>query len=99
MTEKENQSSVILVVHKLRKKFVKYFHSFTAVADVNFMVKPGECFGLLGVNGAGKSTCFKMLTGHLLPTMGNSWISGFSLSSNRKEVKLVAIIISVMMKA
>lgn len=34
-----------------------------AVDDVALAVQPGECFGLLGVNGAGKTTIFKMLTG------------------------------------
>ena len=34
-----------------------------AVDNVALAVHPGECFGLLGVNGAGKTTIFKMLTG------------------------------------
>ena len=36
-----------------------------AVDNVALAVQPGECFGLLGVNGAGKTTIFKMLTGTL----------------------------------
>ncbi len=34
-----------------------------AVDNFALMVQPGECFGLLGINGAGKTTIFKMLTG------------------------------------
>lgn len=41
-----------------------------AVKDVTFNVKSGECFGLLGNNGAGKSTVFSMLSGELAPTSG-----------------------------
>lgn len=41
-----------------------------AVKDVTFSVKTGECFGLLGSNGAGKSTVFAMLSGELAPTSG-----------------------------
>lgn len=41
-----------------------------AVKDVTFSVKSGECFGLLGANGAGKSTVFSMLSGEMAPTSG-----------------------------
>lgn len=41
-----------------------------AVKNVSFTVKPGECFCLLGVNGAGKSTTFRMLTGREAATKG-----------------------------
>ena len=34
------------------------------------MVRPGECFGLIGLNGAGKSTTFRLVTGALRPTNG-----------------------------
>lgn len=41
-----------------------------AAKNVTFSVKSGECFGLLGSNGAGKSTVFSMLSGELAPTSG-----------------------------
>ena len=43
---------------------------FWAVRDVSFEVKPGECLGIIGGNGAGKSTILKLLSGILHPTMG-----------------------------
>lgn len=49
-----------------------------AVKGVSFGVQTGECFGLLGKNGAGKSTIFKMLSGDLLPTFGT--INFFNVS-------------------
>ncbi len=39
-------------------------------------VPQGECFGLLGVNGAGKTSTFKMLTGDFPPTGGDAYLHG-----------------------
>jgi ABC-type multidrug transport system ATPase subunit len=48
----------------------KNYGDFTAVNDVSFGLEYGECFALLGVSGAGKTTCFKCLTGEILPSSG-----------------------------
>lgn len=45
-----------------------------------------ECFGLLGVNGAGKTSTFKMLTGDEKISLGEAWIRGYSLKNNMHEV-------------
>jgi len=42
-------------------------------------IKEGECFGLLGVNGSGKSTTFKMLTGEISMTDGNAFINNYNV--------------------
>lgn len=52
------------------------FGEFKAADEVSFQVKPGEIFGLLGANGAGKSTVIKMLTGILSPTSGSGQVAG-----------------------
>ncbi|XP_055488379.1 phospholipid-transporting ATPase ABCA1-like [Leucoraja erinacea] len=49
-------------------------------------IPPGECFGLLGVNGAGKSTTFKMLTGDSYVTGGEAFLKGSSILSNMQDV-------------
>lgn len=54
----------------------RVFGDFTAVADVSFTVRPGEIFGLLGANGAGKTTAIKMLTGILPPSGGSGSVAG-----------------------
>ena len=55
----------------------KSFHtSFCAVTDVSFEVQEGETLGIVGANGAGKSTILKLLTGILMPDTGSVQISG-----------------------
>ena len=57
----------------------KYYGSKPAAKDISFEVKRGEIFGLLGTNGAGKSTTIKMLCGLLKPTRGSIRISDIDL--------------------
>lgn len=49
---------------------------FWVVRDVSFTVRPGECLGIIGGNGAGKSTTLKLLTGILRPTRGEITVVG-----------------------
>uniref|UniRef100_A0A667ZMZ8 ATP-binding cassette, sub-family A (ABC1), member 1A n=1 Tax=Myripristis murdjan TaxID=586833 RepID=A0A667ZMZ8_9TELE len=49
-------------------------------------IPPGECFGLLGVNGAGKTSTFKMLTGDSLVTSGEAYLAGKSVTTEIDEV-------------
>jgi ABC-2 type transport system ATP-binding protein len=58
---------------------VREFGGFIAVNKVSFTVKRGEIFGLLGANGAGKSTTFRMLCGLLPATSGHLSIAGKDL--------------------
>jgi ABC-2 type transport system ATP-binding protein len=61
------------------RELVRDFGSFRAVDRVSFEVKQGEIFGLLGANGAGKTTVIKMLNGILLPTGGEGWVAGANM--------------------
>mmetsp|Transcript_24031 Transcript_24031/g.36980 ORF Transcript_24031/g.36980 Transcript_24031/m.36980 type:complete len:101 (-) Transcript_24031:980-1282(-) len=58
-----------------------------AVERASFGVNKGECFALLGVNGAGKSTTFKSLTNVVQPTDGKVNIMGKSISEDFNEVR------------
>src|SRR5438876_11537171 len=53
-----------------------------AVRGIDFAVAPGEVFGLLGANGAGKSTTIGMLTTTIAPTAGSARLSGFDVSKD-----------------
>ena len=57
-------------------KKVKRYTEHYALNDMNFHVKKGECVGIIGTNGAGKSTILKIITGVLNPTSGKVDIEG-----------------------
>ena len=69
------------------EKLTKRFGDFTAVADLNLDVQPGEIFGFLGPNGAGKSTTIRVLCGLMVPTSGRAVVGGFDVSLHPEEVK------------
>jgi ABC-2 type transport system ATP-binding protein len=75
-------SAVIEVDH-----LVKRFGAFTAVDDLSFTVDEGEVFGLLGSNGAGKTTAIRMLCGLLTPTSGTGRVLGVDVGREPEEVK------------
>lgn len=56
-----------------------------AVDGVNFIINEGELVGYIGVNGAGKSTTIKMMTGILVPSGGSCQINGIVPYKNRRE--------------
>jgi ABC-2 type transport system ATP-binding protein len=60
----------------VRSLFRPQFERKTAVDHISFSMEQGEIVGYIGVNGAGKSTTIKMLTGVLLPTSGTARILG-----------------------
>ena len=63
------------------------FGSFTAVDNLSFEVRPGEIFGFLGANGAGKSTTIRMLCGLLKPTSGTAMVGGIDVGRDPEGVK------------
>ena len=65
----------------------KRFGSFTAVDGVSFFVERGSIFGLLGANGAGKSTTIRMLCGLLLPTSGTARVAGYRVNEQPEQIK------------
>jgi ABC-2 type transport system ATP-binding protein len=73
-TVTETDDAIIGVSH-----VQKCFGDFYAVKDISFNVKRGEVFGLLGANGAGKSTTFRMLCGLLPVTAGQLTVAGHNL--------------------
>ena len=60
-----------------------------AVNGISFGVDYGECFALIGSNGAGKSTTFKALTRDILPTTGLITINGFSVRKQFADIRKI----------
>lgn len=69
------------------ESLTRRFGSFTAVDAIDLTVKPGEIFGFLGANGAGKTTVIRMLCGLLAPTAGEAWVAGISVRKRPDAVK------------
>ena len=65
----------------------KRFGTFTAVDHISFSVRPGEIFGFLGANGAGKTTAMRMLCGLSKPTSGTGMVAGFDIAAQPEQVK------------
>lgn len=69
------------------RHLTKRFGAVTAVRDLSLSVREGELFSLLGLNGAGKSTTIKILSGLLEPDAGETLLEGISVQKDPWTVK------------
>lgn len=69
------------------KQLKRTYGDFVAADAVTFSIAKGEIVGLLGHNGAGKTTVMKMLSGYLEPSAGQVVMDGLSLSENLKSLQ------------
>jgi ABC-2 type transport system ATP-binding protein len=74
-----------VVVQDLIKVYGK--DDVRAVDNVSFSVKPGELFGLIGPDGAGKTSIFRILTTLLLPVSGSATVDGFDIVKDYKSIR------------
>ena len=63
----------------------KSFGEVKAVCDLSFLVRDGELFAFLGVNGAGKSTTINMICGQLMPDSGRITIDSYDIHENENQ--------------
>ena len=68
------------------KNLTRTYGSLRAVDDISFTITPGEIVGLLGHNGAGKTTIMKMLGGYLEPTSGSIRVDQFTMDTERRAI-------------
>jgi len=69
------------------KNIVKTYGDVKAVDDVSFEVQKGELFGLIGPDGAGKTSIFRILTTLLLADRGTASVEGFDVVSQYREIR------------
>ena len=69
------------------RNLTRRFGSITAVDGLSLTIDKGECFALLGVNGAGKTTAIRMLCGLLAPTEGDALLMGKNIVSEPAAAK------------
>jgi sodium transport system ATP-binding protein len=74
------------------RQLTKIYHDrkrgqIRAVNGVDFRCEPGRIFGLLGVNGAGKTTCLRLLATILRPTSGTAAVNGFDILTDPEKVR------------
>src|SRR5262245_45662398 len=65
----------------------KHFPGITAVDHLSFDVRPGEIFGLVGPDGAGKTTTLRMLAGVMPADEGTATVAGFEVTSDPEAAK------------
>jgi len=90
IVDRGNRDDVVIQAENLTRNF----GSFIAVNNISFSVKQGEIFGLLGANGAGKSTAFRMLCGLLPVSSGRVSVAGLDFrvaaASARRRIGYMA---------
>jgi ABC-2 type transport system ATP-binding protein len=69
------------------ENLTRRFGDFTAVNAISLRVAPGEIFGFLGANGAGKTTAMRIFCGLLEPTSGRATVAGFDAMTQPEKIK------------
>ena len=69
------------------ENLTRRFDALTAVDHLNLEVARGEIFGLVGPDGAGKTTTLRLLSGLMNPTSGRAWVAGHDVAQEPQAVK------------
>jgi ABC-2 type transport system ATP-binding protein len=74
-------------IRNITKKYSSKKESIVAVDDVSFSVEEGELFGLIGPDGAGKTSIFRILTTLLIPDEGSASVFGYDVVKDYKKIR------------
>lgn len=74
-------------VKEIKKTYLSGKETITALHGISFDVKEGELFGLIGPDGAGKTSLFRILTTVLLPNGGSATVNGFDVVKDYKKIR------------
>ncbi len=70
-------------IHGISKKY----QSTIALNEISFNIQDGELFGLIGADGAGKSTLFRILTTLILPDSGTAYVGDWEITRNYRKIR------------
>ena len=91
MTPEQRKTGHMVILDNISKVYCgisTMWRPHLAVDGVTVGIHHGECFGLLGLNGAGKTSMFKMLSGDAFVTSGSASINGHSITGDVKKVAI-----------
>src|SRR5512147_2855707 len=71
----------------ITKGLTKKFGDIAAVENLSINVAEGEIFGLVGPDGAGKTTTMRLLTSIMDPSAGDAWVAGYHVVREAEKVK------------
>jgi ABC-2 type transport system ATP-binding protein len=74
---------IVIETHDLTRRFKKV----TAVDGLDLSIREGEIFGLVGPDGAGKTTTIRLLCAIMNPTSGSAKVAGFDTVKQAEEIK------------
>lgn len=69
------------------RNLTKHYGSVVAVQDLSLSVEEGAIYGFVGPNGAGKTTTMQILTTLLMPTGGEAYVAGYSVTKQPRDVR------------
>lgn len=76
-----------VIIRNISKSFEK--GTINALKGIDIHVKSGELFGLIGADGAGKTTLFRILTTLLIPEQGTATVAGLDVVKDFKEIRKI----------
>src|SRR5574343_456094 len=79
----------MIKIENISKSYGEKNQKILALDDVSFSVEKGEIFGLIGPDGSGKTSIFRILTTLLLPDKGNAKIDGLEIVKDYKNIRKI----------
>ena len=78
-----------VVCQHIEMHYIQGKKNVQALRDINFEVEQGELFGLIGPDGAGKTSLFRILTTLMLPTSGTALVNGLDTNRDFKKIRQI----------
>lgn len=69
------------------ERLTQNYGNVSALKEVSFAVRRGELYGIIGADGAGKTTLFRILATLILPKSGRAWVDGYDVKAQYKEIR------------